>query len=69
MAASWYTPVQALSIAIGFAVLDIVVNIFGLAWDGEFFTFDNIRHWFDFRYYSFTLNPVDFLVSHFAKGS
>ncbi|KAH7726669.1 ATP-binding cassette sub-family B member 9 isoform 5 [Aphelenchoides avenae] len=62
MAASWYTPVQALSIAIAFAVLDIIVNIFGLAWDGEFFTFDNIRHWFDFRYYTFTLNPVDFLA-------
>uniref|UniRef100_A0A915DYG5 Uncharacterized protein n=1 Tax=Ditylenchus dipsaci TaxID=166011 RepID=A0A915DYG5_9BILA len=34
----------------------------GLAWDGKFFTIDNIQHWFDFRYYNFTINPVDFMA-------
>jgi hypothetical protein len=59
---SWYTPSQALWLAVGFACLDLAINVFGLAWNGKFFTFDNIAHWFDFRFYNFTLNPVDFLV-------
>ncbi|KAI3418881.1 hypothetical protein GPALN_007979 [Globodera pallida] len=59
---SWYSPGQALGLACCFACLDILVNVLGLAWDGRFFTIDNIYHWFDFRYYNFTLNPVDFLA-------
>ncbi|CAD5209211.1 unnamed protein product [Bursaphelenchus xylophilus] len=58
----WYSPVQALGISICFAVLDVVICILGLAWDGKFFTFDNIVHWFDFQSYSFTRNPIDFLA-------
>ena len=62
MAQSWYSPGQALLFAVVFASLDIAINVFGLAWNGRFFTFANIQHWFDFRYYSFTLNPIDFLA-------
>lgn len=63
MASSWYSPKQAVGIALGFAILDILVNILGLAWNGEYFTFDNISHWFNLKEYSFKKNPVDFLVS------
>ncbi|KAI1703534.1 ABC transporter transmembrane region domain-containing protein [Ditylenchus destructor] len=59
---AWYSPIQALLLSIVFVFIDIIVNIFGLAWDGKFFTVDNISHWFDFRYYNFTINPVDFMV-------
>jgi hypothetical protein len=60
--ASWYTPRQALLLSLAFACLDLIVNIFGLAWNGNFFTFSNIAYWFDFSHYNFTLNPVDFLA-------
>lgn len=59
---NFYTPTQALGIAISFSFIDIGANILGLAWNGRFFTFDNIAHWFDFQKYNFTINPVDFLV-------
>lgn len=59
---TWYSPNQALFFGILFTILDISINIFGLAWNGRFFTFNNIKHWFDFRYYHFTINPIDFLV-------
>ena len=51
---SWYTPGQALAIALTLALLDLTVNVFGLAWNGNFFTFANIAHWFDFRFYNFS---------------
>lgn len=63
----WYTSLQALCFAITFSVIDILINLLGLAWDGKFFTIDNIRHWFDFRYYYFTINPIDFLVCFFIN--
>ena len=63
MTGSWYSPHQALGIALGFAALDIFVVMMGLMWDGKFFTTDNIIHWFDFKNYDFCKNPVDFLVS------
>ncbi|KAL7080242.1 hypothetical protein ACQ4LE_000370 [Meloidogyne hapla] len=59
---AWYTPKQALCIALTFAIVDLLVNIFGLAWNGKFFTFDNLQHWFDFSHYAFTNNPIDFLA-------
>src|SRR4051812_33125580 len=59
---NFYTPNQALVIALTFSVIDIGTNILGLAWNGEFFTFDNISYWFNFRDYKFTENPVDFLL-------
>jgi|UniRef100_A0AC35EXM9 ATP-binding cassette subfamily B (MDR/TAP) protein 9 len=61
MAGSWYSPHQALGIALAFVILDIFVVMMGLMWDGRFFTVDNIVHWFDFRNYDFRRNPVDFL--------
>jgi hypothetical protein len=61
-AQSWYSPKQALCIAITFAIIDLFINIFGLAWNGKFFTFDNLEHWFDFSHYKFTNNPIDFLA-------
>ncbi|KAE9550301.1 hypothetical protein FO519_006491 [Halicephalobus sp. NKZ332] len=61
MAGSWYSPHQALGIALGFAALDIFVVMMGLMWNGKFFTTDNIIHWFDFKNYDFCKNPVDFL--------
>jgi hypothetical protein len=64
---NFYTPTQALGIAISFSVVDVGANILGLAWNGRFFTFDNIAHWFDFQQYSFTMNPVDFLASYNTK--
>uniref|UniRef100_A0A915MBE7 Uncharacterized protein n=1 Tax=Meloidogyne javanica TaxID=6303 RepID=A0A915MBE7_MELJA len=59
---AWYSPKQALCIALTFAIVDLLVNIFGLAWNGKFFTFDNLQHWFDFSHYTFTNNPIDFLA-------
>uniref|UniRef100_A0A1I8BD31 CX domain-containing protein n=1 Tax=Meloidogyne hapla TaxID=6305 RepID=A0A1I8BD31_MELHA len=53
---------EALCIALTFAIVDLLVNIFGLAWNGKFFTFDNLQHWFDFSHYAFTNNPIDFLA-------
>ena len=61
-AQAWYSPKQALCIAITFAVIDLSINTFGLAWNGKFFTFDNLQHWFDFSHYTFTNNPIDFLA-------
>ncbi|VDM38558.1 unnamed protein product [Toxocara canis] len=59
--AEWYSGAQALFVAIGFATFDMLMNIFGLAWNGKFFTVDNIVHWFDLENYQFRKNPVDFL--------
>src|SRR5688572_16924311 len=59
---SWYTPGQALSLAVSFASLDLLVNVLGLAWNGNFFTLQSIVHWMDFAHYIFSLNPVDFLA-------
>nr|CDJ82259.1 unnamed protein product [Haemonchus contortus] len=59
---SFYTGGQALSFAVFFAGLDVGVNMFGLAWNGQYFTVDNIKHWFDLPNYKFTTNPVDFLA-------
>lgn len=59
---SFYTGNQALWIAVFFAGLDVAVNVFGLAWNGRYFTLDNLKHWFDLANYSFLVNPVDFLV-------
>ncbi|KAI6179471.1 hypothetical protein M3Y98_00614200 [Aphelenchoides besseyi] len=61
MAGSWYSPTQAAGIAFAFAALDLMITILGLAWNGRFFTFDNIAHWFDFAHYYFTISPIDFL--------
>ncbi|KAL6732530.1 hypothetical protein Aduo_003282 [Ancylostoma duodenale] len=58
---SFYSGGQALSIALFFAGIDVVVNIFGLAWNGQYFTVGNIKHWFDLPNYKFTTNPIDFL--------
>ncbi|VDP14193.1 unnamed protein product [Heligmosomoides polygyrus] len=58
---SFYSGSQALSLALFFSGLDIAVNMFGLAWNGQYFTTDNIKHWFDLAHYKFTTNPIDFL--------
>ncbi|CAI4225841.1 unnamed protein product [Auanema sp. JU1783] len=58
---AFYSGGHALYIAVFFSVIDITVNIFGLAWNGKEFTVDNIKHWFDLANYSFLVNPVDFL--------
>uniref|UniRef100_A0A1I8AD46 ABC-type antigen peptide transporter n=1 Tax=Steinernema glaseri TaxID=37863 RepID=A0A1I8AD46_9BILA len=58
----WYSGTQALAIAIAFGLLDIGVNLLGLAWNGSFFTYQNIVHWFDLKDYDFCQNPVDFLA-------
>lgn len=65
---TWYSPTQALGIALSFACLDALLVVLGLAWDGRFFTFSNIVHWFDLHNYSFTRNPIDFLVSAGISG-
>ncbi|VDK43399.1 unnamed protein product [Anisakis simplex] len=57
----WYTGTQALFIALAFATFDLLMNIFGLAWNGKDFTTDNIIHWFQLENYRFKQNPVDFL--------
>uniref|UniRef100_A0A0N5AY89 ABC-type antigen peptide transporter n=1 Tax=Syphacia muris TaxID=451379 RepID=A0A0N5AY89_9BILA len=62
MASTWYSSSQALFIAVAFGFLDTVMNIFGLAWNGESFTFTNIQRWFDLSNYHFKQNPVDFLA-------
>ncbi|PAV67723.1 hypothetical protein WR25_04234 [Diploscapter pachys] len=59
---SFYTGSQALFCAASFTVIDLAVNVFGLAWNGKYFTFDNIKHWFDLANYNFLMNPVDFLA-------
>lgn len=60
--AEWYSGAQALFVAVAFSIFDMLMNIFGLAWNGKFFTTDNIIHWLDLENYEFRKNPVDFLV-------
>uniref|UniRef100_A0A914UJ06 Uncharacterized protein n=1 Tax=Plectus sambesii TaxID=2011161 RepID=A0A914UJ06_9BILA len=63
--ATTYTGRAALLIAIFFCFLDITITIFGLAWDGKDFTFDNIGHWWNDFFspnYDFRTNPIDFLI-------
>ena len=60
---SFYTATQAAGIAFAFALLDVAMTLLGLAWNGRYFTLDNIRYWFQLDRYSFTVNPIDFLVS------
>ncbi|WKX88018.1 hypothetical protein Q1695_007992 [Nippostrongylus brasiliensis] len=66
---SFYSGGQALGIAVFFAGLDVAVNMFGLAWNGQYFTTDNIKHWFDLSNYKFTTNPIDFLVNFSRKSN
>uniref|UniRef100_A0A7E4UMG2 ABC-type antigen peptide transporter n=1 Tax=Panagrellus redivivus TaxID=6233 RepID=A0A7E4UMG2_PANRE len=63
----WYSPWTAVGIATVFAMLDVFVVMMGLMWDGNFFTFDNVVHWFDLANYKFTENPVDFLLVAFLR--
>lgn len=63
MTVTWYSGSQALFIAVAFGTFDVLMNVFGLAWNGSTFTFANIQHWFDLKNYCFKQNPVDFLVS------
>ncbi|CAD6196304.1 unnamed protein product [Caenorhabditis auriculariae] len=67
--ASLYTGTQALIVSLGFAVLDGIVNMFGLAWNGKRFSTENIEHWFELSDYSFLKNPVDFLVVALIRDS
>ncbi|EFP02911.1 hypothetical protein GCK72_001996 [Caenorhabditis remanei] len=69
MTSSLYTGGQALFICLAFIGLDLLVNIFGLAWNGKYFTFANIAHWFDLENYSFLKNPVDFLAVALIRDS
>nr|pir hypothetical protein ZK484.2 - Caenorhabditis elegans [Caenorhabditis elegans] len=62
MSSSLYTGGQALFICLAFIGLDLLVNVFGLAWNGKYFTFDNIAHWFDLANYSFLKNPAVALI-------
>ncbi|ULU13282.1 hypothetical protein L3Y34_016052 [Caenorhabditis briggsae] len=69
MTSSLYTGGQALFICLAFIGLDVLVNVFGLAWNGKYFTFANIAHWFDLANYSFLKNPVDFLAVALIRDS
>ncbi|VDD92071.1 unnamed protein product [Enterobius vermicularis] len=62
MTVTWYSGSQALFIAVAFGTFDVLMNVFGLAWNGSTFTFANIQHWFDLKNYCFKQNPVDFLA-------
>ncbi|CAB3406987.1 unnamed protein product [Caenorhabditis bovis] len=69
MGSSLYTGGQALFICVAFIVIDLAVNMLGLAWNGKYFTIDNIAHWFDLKAYDFRKNPVDFLAVALIRDS
>ncbi len=58
----YYSGTQALIISIIFTIVDIVFNIFGLALNGNYFTFQNVIHWMNLSSYDFRQNPIDFLA-------
>ncbi|CEF68673.1 ATP-binding cassette sub-family B member 9 [Strongyloides ratti] len=60
MGTVFYSPKQALVITFVFSIIDIFINLLGLTWNGSFFTLGNLIHWFSWKNYDFTKNPVDF---------
>uniref|UniRef100_A0A0K0FY22 ABC-type antigen peptide transporter n=1 Tax=Strongyloides venezuelensis TaxID=75913 RepID=A0A0K0FY22_STRVS len=60
MVTIFYSPNQVLVITCVFSIIDIFINLLGLTWNGNFFTLANLSHWFAWKNYDFTKNPVDF---------